>query len=165
MHRVLLLFLFLSSALPVAAQEVVYPHKMSLNGPWQYQPIAYTTLKAEGSVVEDKGNVPRPGQMNIPANWHLKGLPNFNGRVRFERDFDFTERLSSLDRVFLIFHGVDYFADVEINGTPVGHHEGYFQTFEFDVTPQLKRGRNHVAVVVDGPFEKNPGLCGRITSG
>ena len=92
--------------------------------------------------------------MPVPSNWHLAGLPNFNGRVRFERDFDFAEPVSSPDRVFLIFHGVDYFADVELNGTLVGRHEGYFQTFEFDVTPQIKHGRNHVAVTVDAPFEE-----------
>jgi beta-mannosidase len=92
--------------------------------------------------------------MPVPSNWNLNGLPNFNGRVRFERDFDFGETLSPSDRVFLVFHGVDYFVDVEVNGTQIGRHEGYFQAFEYDVTPEIKRGRNHVVATVDAPMEE-----------
>jgi beta-mannosidase len=154
MHRTLILCAILLPVLPAAAQEAGYPRKISLDGTWKYRPITRTTLKADGSIVEDKASLPPSGQMTIPSNWHLNGLPDFNGRVRFERDFEFATRLSSLDRAFLVFHGVDYFADVEINGVPVGNHEGYFQSFEFDVTSQLRRGRNHLAVVVDAPLEE-----------
>ena len=154
MHRTLILCAILLPVFPAAAQDAGYPRKISLDGTWKYQPIARTTLKADGSIVDDKASLPASGEMTIPSNWHLNGLPDFNGRVRFERDFDFTAGLSSLDRAFLIFHGVDYFAEVEINGVLVGRHEGYFQSFEFDVTPQLRRGRNRIAVVVDAPFEE-----------
>jgi beta-mannosidase len=111
-------------------------------------------LKSDASIVDSTSDLPAPGRTPVPSNWNLQGLPNFNGRVRFERDFDFTESLSPSDRAFLVFCGVDYFADVELNGTAVGHHEGYFQTFEFDVTLQIKRGRNHVVVTVDVPLEE-----------
>ena len=127
---------------------------VGLDGSWSYQPVARTTLKADGSIVEDKSGLPPAGKMTIPSNWHLSGLANFNGRVRFERDFDFDQPPAAGTRAFLIFHGVDYFADVELNGSPVGHHEGYFQTFEFDVTPQIKRGHNHLVVTVDAPYEE-----------
>jgi beta-mannosidase len=63
-------------------------------------------------------------------------------------------KLSPSDRVFLVIHGVDYFADIELNGRHVGRHEGYFQTFEFDVTSHLKPGWNHIAVTVDAPKEQ-----------
>jgi beta-mannosidase len=125
-----------------------------LDGIWSYQPVARTTLKADGSIVDDKTNLPPSGKMTIPSNWHLSGLANFNGRVRFERDFDFDQPSAAGTHIFLIFHGVDYFADIELNGSPVGHHEGYFQRFEFDVTPQIKRGHNHLAVTVDAPMEE-----------
>ncbi len=145
---------FLAGPSRGAAQSAPYPRKISLNGTWNYRPLARTLLKADGSIVNDISNLPKPGTMPVPSNWHLSGLENFNGRVRFERDFDFGETPASSDRVFLVFHGVDYFADVELNGTALGRHEGYFQTFEFDVTPQLKRGRNQIAVTVDAPMEE-----------
>ncbi|MBZ5562155.1 MAG: beta-galactosidase [Acidobacteriia bacterium] len=136
------------------AEPATYPARISLDGAWDYQPLARTTLKADGSIAEDRANLPAAGKMPVPSNWHLSGLPNFNGRVLFTREFDFAEKLGPADRVFLVFHGVDYFADVELNGAPVGKHEGYFQSFEFDVTPKLKRGSNRLAVTVDAPLEE-----------
>lgn len=141
-------------SLSAAAQTAGFPRRISLNGTWDYRALARTTLKADGSIVEDKSNLPPPGKMTLPANWHLSGLENFNGRVLFERDFDFSEELRPTDRAFLVFHGVDYFAEVELNRVRVGRHEGYFQTFEFDVAPQIKRGRNHLVVTVDAPQEE-----------
>ena len=156
MRRIFLLSAILLFPLTVLGQGGDYPRKISLNGTWDDRPLARTTLKADGSIVEDKSNLPAPGKMPVPSNWHLAGLPNFNGRVRYERGFDFSAPLNAEERVFLVFHGVDYFATVEVNGTEVGRHEGYFQAFEFDVTRQIKRGRNSLAVTVDAPLE-DPG--------
>jgi beta-mannosidase len=154
MARQFLRLVALLVAIPAAAQASGYPLRMSLNGTWDYRPLARTTLKSDSAIVEDKSNLPPAGKMPVPSNWHLAGLTNFNGRVRFERAFDFSSTPASEDRVFLVFRGVDYFAEVELNGTLVGRHEGYFQFFEFDVTPQIKRGRNRLAVTVDAPLEE-----------
>jgi beta-mannosidase len=154
MRRILTILVLLLPVVAAFGQNTGYPHKVSLNGTWDYQPLARTTLKEGGAIAQDKANLPPPGKMAIPSNWHLNGLANFNGRVRFERDFDFAEKLAPLDRAFLVFHGVDYFTEVELNGVPAGQHEGYFQTFEFDVTPQIRPGRNHLAVTVDAPLEE-----------
>lgn len=151
------LFLALISSVAGFGQGSTFAGGISLNGVWDYQPVARTVLKADGSIVEDKSNLPSSGKMQIPSNWHLSGLENFNGRVRFERSFDFTRTLAPGERAFLVFHGVDYFAGVSLNGNPVGKHEGYFQTFEFDVTSLLRRGRNQIVVTVDAPLEE-PGL-------
>jgi beta-mannosidase len=144
----LMTLLLASSALAQNSNTVL------LDGAWLYRPEARTTLKADGSIVDDTHNLPPGGQMPVPSNWHLHGLANFNGRVRFERNFNFPARLQPQDRVFVVFHGVDYFTTTEINGTAVGKHEGYFQEFEFDVTQQVKFGRNHIAVIVDAPREE-----------
>ena len=149
---VLLGLLFLASALVVRAQ--VGPQIVPLDGNWKYTPLARTILKLNGSIVDDTAGLPTPGTMPIPSNWHLQGLANFNGRVRFERDFSFSRKLTALDRVFLVFHGVDYFADVSLNGESVGKHEGYFQSFEFDVTGKIRHGANHLVVAVDAPLEE-----------
>ena len=154
MRRILILTALLLASTSALAQQAGYPRKMSLSGTWDYQPLARTVLQADGSIVEDRANLLPPGKMPVPSNWHLSGLPNFNGRVRFERDFDLAEKLAPADRALLVFRGVDYFAEVAVNGISIGRHEGYFQTFEFDVTPQLKRGRNHLAVTVDAPLEE-----------
>jgi len=52
-------------------------------------------------------------------------------------------------RVRLVFHGVNYVADVWVNGAYVGYHEGGFTPFIFDVTELLRGGLNWVLVRVD----------------
>jgi beta-mannosidase len=59
--------------------------------------------------------------------------------------------------VRLLFDGVDYFADVWLNGVKLGSHEGAYTQFEFDVTDRLsKSGTNYLAVRVTSPW-KLPG--------
>lgn len=54
-------------------------------------------------------------------------------------------------RVFLVFEGVDWEAEVWLNGRKLGSHSVYFEPFRFDVTDAL-RERNTLAVrVIDGP--------------
>ena len=52
----------------------------------------------------------------------------------------------------LCFAAVDYFADVWLNDELLGHHEGYFAPFGFDVTDRLQKN-NEVLVRVQDPLE------------
>lgn len=52
-------------------------------------------------------------------------------------------------RSFLEFDGAALAADVWLNGAKVGHHDGGFARFRFDVTPYLKAGANLLAVRTD----------------
>ncbi len=52
------------------------------------------------------------------------------------------------DLVFICFRGVDYIAEVYINGCYVGSHEGFFSPFEIDITSQAIVGINTLEVVV-----------------
>ena len=54
-------------------------------------------------------------------------------------------------RVLLVFEGVDWEAEVWLNGTFLGRHQAYYEPFRFDVTALLKE-KNVVAVrVLGGP--------------
>lgn len=54
----------------------------------------------------------------------------------------------------LHFTGVDYFADVWLNGTYLGAHEGYNTPFEFEVGHLLRQGaKNRLVVKVRSPWE------------
>lgn len=55
-------------------------------------------------------------------------------------------------RVFLCFGGVDYTAEVYINGHYVGSHEGFFAPFEFDITEAAAKGQNSLRVIVRNDF-------------
>jgi beta-mannosidase len=127
--------------------------RIDLSGAWEYQPLAWTTVQADGSITENRENLPPAGTMALPMNWQLRGLESFDGRVRFTRSFA-APALASGERAFLIFRGVDYFADVTLNGQRLGSHAGYFQPFEFEITDVLHEGENQLQVDVDCPKEE-----------
>ena len=94
-------------------------------------------------------------QISIPSNWFLGGLDH-HGVVWFRTKFRFPQVKKYAT---LRFEGVDYFADVYLNGKPLGHHAGYFEAFAFDITDILHAGNNILAVRVESPYE-TPGLDG-----
>jgi beta-mannosidase len=127
--------------------------RLSLDGDWEYEPIARTVLQVDGSIREDRTSLPKPGHMPVPSNWHLSGLPDFDGRVAYRRRFTASEE-SAAKPAWLCFGGVDYFAEISLNGHPLGKHEGFFEPFEMEIAGLLKSGPNVLEVVVDAPREE-----------
>jgi len=127
---------------------------MSLDGDWDYEPLARVTVHAHGEWREDHADLPPGGQMRVPSHWTDHGLPDFHGRVCFSRRFHLDAPPVEGEVAQLVFEGVDYAATVLLNGQVVGSHEGYFQPFRFDVTDLLREGSNHLAVEVTCPREE-----------
>ncbi len=122
----------------------------SLSGNWRYRADnspEFSQPDYDGSAWES---------MPIPQNWFLGGLDH-HGVVWFRHEF--RRRPQPGTFATLRFDGVDYFADVYLNGTLLGHHTGYFDPFAFDVTKVLRSGKNLLAVRVESPYE-TPGLDG-----
>lgn len=91
--------------------------------------------------------------MLLPVNWYLGGL-DYAGTVVFQKSFELYEK--PVDKEFwLSFKGVDYFTDVYLNGVYIGHHEGYFQPFTFNVTRIIEE-ENSLLVRVGSPQEEKP---------
>jgi beta-mannosidase len=127
---------------------------ISLNGTWGYDPVAKVTLKPDNVFVDDTTDLPPGGTMHIPVNWERGGLHNFNGRVRFRRQFTFDGLQAGEEQVRLCFRAVDYYSRVWLNGHELGTHEGYFQPFDFDATAAIRTGDNELIVDVTCPFEE-----------
>jgi beta-mannosidase len=157
----------------LAAQPAPAPGRtLDLAGEWRFLPNNGPASFA-GLRVNDR-NWP---VMRLPSNWFLQGSASYpmksdlgsqnsgapgdlwpvdpqagldwNGTVWFRRAFDWTpnpDRSAILD-----LDMVDYIADVYVNGTHVGAHEGYFQKWSLDVSDQLRPGRNLIAVKVAAP--------------
>ena len=116
---------------------------IDLSGVWKY------SCASEALLGEQPGE---PWQeSHVPSNWHVAGLPNYAGNVWFLTTFSLPQ-LAADQVAHLRFHGVDYFAEVWLNGRFVGYHEGYFQTFVFDVT-ELVQEENTLLVEVISPNE------------
>ena len=89
------------------------------------------------------------GEIAVPACWQAEGH-DYNGaawyRLRFEHRPGAGENVARLS-----FLGVDYFADVWLNGYFLGSHEGFFNHFEFDASRWIRAGENLLVVKVDSP--------------
>ncbi len=65
----------------------------------------------------------------------------------------FTCKKPSLDKaVYLHFDGIDYIAEVFLNGSLLGTHEGFFGAFELEATPHLHDGENILVVTVRNDY-------------
>ena len=85
-------------------------------------------------------------------------FPGYCGAFWYWRDLDVPANPCRDGRYLLRFWDVDYLADVWVNNTHVGSHEGSMSPFVFDVTSAVKPGiPNHIAVRVllpgDTPIE------------
>lgn len=121
--------------------------RINLNGVWSY----HVSENEDNSKIPDSNQW---GEMNVPSNWYLCGLPNHAGVVWFRRKFSIKKDDLKEKEVWLNFEGVDYYAEVWLNGNHVGKHEGYFQSFRFKVTDFIKDEENELIVKVDSPFEE-----------
>lgn len=135
-----------------AQVKVMKPNKstedsvLSLSGEWSFLLDSDETVDVN-DIQDGKWDT-----MELPANWQLGGLENHDGVVWFRRTFEWE---ASKAPVWLRFGGVDYFADIWLDGTYLGDHEGYFQPFEFEISDALDPDREHheLLVRVDSPRE------------
>lgn len=122
-----------------------------LNGSWNYVTDAKEKMTYEE--VSRLFKHRKTKKIKIPVNWELAGLHNFSGSIWFARTFKSNHSSSRLN--ILEFKGVDYFAEVWLNDVFLGKHEGYFQSFYFDVSDLLREsGKNFLIVKVNSPLEE-----------
>ena len=88
--------------------------------------------------------------LNVPGDWNSQSekLFYYEGTVWYRRRFDYPTPAAGR-RLHLYFGAVNYAADVYLNGQKLGHHEGGFTPFAFEVTGLIKPQGNSLVVKVD----------------
>lgn len=99
---------------------------------------------------EDKGDISRV--LSGKGEWETLILPDYRGPIGkwnayYRRSFTCQTKREYGKRHYLKFMGVDYVANVYLNGRYIGSHEGFFAPFEFDVTDYLYYGEKNTLVV------------------
>lgn len=118
---------------------------LDLRGKW--------SVRSEGGRTHDSMQTAASRTIGVPANWYIEGL-DYAGSVWYERRF-VVPKLSTDTLFRLVFEGVDYEAEVWLNGKPLGKHTGYFQPFSFVVNDVLKSdAENILRVRVSSPNER-----------
>lgn len=136
----LLLTLLLLQGCSVMPTTQTPTQHQSLAGTWEFLP-------------NDSPDLPTARvwqRIRVPANWYRAGYDH-HGYAWYRLKFTAAATLDTVSS--LHFTGVDYFADVWLNGQKLGAHEGYFQPFAFDVSPYLHNGQNTLLVRVNSPLE------------
>ena len=95
-------------------------------------------------------------EISVPACWQAEGHL-YNGVAWYRTRFNYKATNEKLVRIE--FQGVDYFADVWLNGYYLGSHEGFFNHFSFDISRWIKENENLLVVRVDSPRGSNPKLA------
>ncbi len=89
------------------------------------------------------------GELNVPGDWNTQreSLLFYEGTVWYKHSFDYPKPSSK--RLFLHFGAANYHADVYLNGEALGHHEGGFTPFDFEITDRVHPKGNFVVVRVN----------------
>lgn len=135
----------------------MYPHRIRLRGPWDYQPLERLVTRPDGGAERQTDSLPGAGRMTMPCRWGDGGLGTFAGRVRFIRRFGRPRYLNEQERAWLTFAGVSGKADVTLNGQSLGSHDND-GPFEYEITPLLQE-RNELVVDVEAASDRG-GLWG-----
>lgn len=172
----LFISLFISS-IPVQAQNADttvaplitdIPHRstISLDGKWhyvidpfetgyvnyRYQPTArgfFQNKQASNPSELVEYDFETSPTLQVPGDWNTQNdqLLYYEGTVWYEKTFTYHKQPGK--RAFLHFGAVNYDAVVGLNGKLLGVHTGGFTPFDFEVTDQLKEGKNFIVVKAD----------------
>jgi len=93
--------------------------------------------------------LPEAISVQVPSIWDL-WVPDYDGVGWYLREFDLDEQWQGR-RIELRFEAADYYAEVWLNGTRLGDHEGGYTPFAFDATSAARIGTNLVAVRLVDP--------------
>ena len=124
------------------------------------QPVSSTVVSLDGDawlLATDPKNVgpseqwfERPGPEAKPTKvpWIIQdAFPGYHGVAWYWREFVAPANPHADGRYLLRFWAVDYLAEVWLNGTHVGEHEGGESPFVLDVTEAIEAGGNNLLAV------------------
>ena len=88
-------------------------------------------------------------QLSVPGDWNTQrdSLFFYEGTVWYKRSFDYAKSPSK--RLFVHFGAANYQADVYLNGEELGHHQGGFTPFDFEITDRVRAQGNFLIVRVN----------------
>lgn len=126
-------------------QTNLYRHVISLDGFWDFRTDADDVGRAKEWFRGLQGTTP----LAVPGSWQdqLEELRDYCGIAWYQTSFDLPAGFATNRR--LRFGSVNYLAEVWLNGSPLGKHEGGHLPFEFDLTGHLQPEHNLIVVRVD----------------
>ena len=145
-HRTIVVLLLLSSVALAQSAKPPAPSRTVLNSAWEFLVDSNGSYHADGLPAAGW----RPVQVPLSVQAQFDDLRDFKGTGWYRRSIDIS-RLAKNEHLLLRFGAVDYLAEVFVNGSAVGRHEGGYTPFAVDVTSAVKPGTNTLLVRVTDP--------------
>lgn len=112
-----------------------------------YKAEGWVTATVPGTVLTSYKNVGALADPNYADNQLMISESFFNSNFWYRNEFQVAPSFKR-DRIFLNFDGINWKANVYLNGKQVGRLEGAFIRGKFDVTDCVKEGTNVLAVEI-----------------
>ena len=112
-----------------------------------YKAEGWVTATVPGTVLTSYKNVGALADPNYADNQLMISESFFNSNFWYRNEFQIPPSFKR-DRIFLNFDGINWKANVYLNGKQVGRLEGAFIRGKFDVTDCVKEGTNVLAVEI-----------------
>lgn len=112
-----------------------------------YKAEGWVRATVPGTVLTSYKNVGALADPNYADNQLMISESFFNSNFWYRNEFQLPQSFKR-DRVFLNFDGINWKANVYLNGKQVGRLEGAFIRGKFDVTDCVKEGTNVLAVEI-----------------
>lgn len=112
-----------------------------------FKPDHWIVATVPGTVLSSYKNVGALGDPNYADNQLQISESFFNSNFWYRDEFDVPDNFTQ-DRLFLNFDGINWKANVYVNGKQAGRIEGAFMRGKFDVTDLIVAGKNVIAVEI-----------------
>lgn len=140
---VLLMCLYAIGSTSAAVQEYSPRKVVTLSDGWEIRPISTVSKKAPFAPV------------TIPHTWNtdpVEGETLYERTMMvYQRPLEVTEAMKG-KRLFLYFEGVNSVAQVFLNRRTVGEHLGGYTAFCYEITDQVRLGKNLLEVWVSNAY-------------
>ena len=132
-------------------QAIIDPYESGFYD-YRYQPNAngyFKNAKPKSKSDLIEYDFDKSGTLKVPGDWNTQSdqLFFYEGTVWYKKSFDYQRPPNT--RLFVYFGAANYQADVYLNGTKLGQHEGGFTPFNFEITKLVRDKDNFLVVKVD----------------
>ncbi len=117
---------------------------IKLDGEWKYK-IDFEKEGIKKNWFKNQ-NLNYDGTLKVPGFFEEQIGKEHDGWVWYFKEFEFN--VETQKNLALVCNAIDDDAKVWLNSEFVGEHQGYSESFYFDITRQLKSGKNFLAILV-----------------
>lgn len=130
-------------SLSITLEAVAMEKVINLGGDWFFKSdpnqIGISSKWFEKKVDYD-------GTIKVPGFFENQINKDFDGWFWYFKEFSFEESING--KIALFCEAIDDDASIWLNGIFIGDHQGYSESFYFEVSNQLKKGKNYIAILV-----------------